>query len=57
MDKNRIPSMRRRTSRRVTAKSRSSNDADCKSGSYGLQAVELTSGDLPSIRDSGLKEK
>ncbi len=53
MDKNRIRGIRRRTSRQRTTKSRSIKGAGCKSGGCALKVVELTSGDLPSDRDSG----
>jgi len=41
----------------MTTKSRSIKDTGCKSRSCALKAVELASGDLPSIQDSGLKEE
>ena len=57
MDKNRIRGIRRRTSRPMATKSRSIKGAGCKSGGCALKAVELTSGDLPSVRNSGLREE
>ena len=54
MDKNRIRGIRRRTSGPVTAKSLSIKGVGCKSGGGALKAVELTSGDLLFVRDSGL---
>ena len=47
MDKNRIRGIRRRTSGRMIAKSRSIKGAGCKSGGCARKVVELTSGDLP----------
>ena len=57
MDKNRIRGMRRRTSRQVTTKSRFIKGAGCKSGGCALMVVELTSGDLPPVRETGLGEE
>lgn len=57
MDKNRIEGIRRRTSGQVIAKSISIKGAGCKSGGCALKAVELTSGDLPFVLDSGLGTK
>ena len=57
MNKNRIRGIQRRTSRPMTTKSRSIKGAGCKSGGCALKAVELTSGDLPSVRNSGLREE
>ena len=54
MNKNRIGGIRRRTSRHATAKSISIKGAGCKSGGCVLKAVELTSGDLSYVWDSGL---
>ena len=51
MNKNRIRGIRRRTSRQMTTKSRSIKGAGCKSGGCAPKAVELTSGDLPFVRD------
>ena len=55
MDKNRIGGIRRRTSWRMTTKSVSIKGAGCKSGGCALKAVELTSGDPPSVSDSRLR--
>ncbi len=55
MNKNRIRGIRRRTSGRSTAKSLSIKGVGCRSGGCALKAVELTSGDLPFVRDSGLE--
>jgi len=41
----------------MTTKSRSIKGAGCKSGGCALKAVELTSGDLPFVRNSGLREE
>ena len=57
MDKNRIRGIRRRTSRQMTTKSISIKGAGCKSGGCALKAVELTSGDLPPVRKTGLGEE
>ena len=57
MNKNRIRGIRRRTSRQMTTKSRSIKGAGCKSGGCALKAVELTSGDLLSVRNAGLREE
>ncbi len=57
MDKNRIRGIRRRTSRLMTTKPRSIKGAGCKSGGCVLKAVGLTSGDLPSVRKTGLGEE
>ena len=54
MDKNRIGGIRRRTSGQLTAKSISIKDAGCKSGGCARKAVELTSGDLLCVRETGL---
>ena len=55
MNKNRIGGIRRRTSGHVTAKSVSIKGAGCRSGGCALKAVELTSGDLPFVPESGLR--
>jgi hypothetical protein len=39
----------------MTAKPISIKGTGCKSGGCALKAVELTSGDLPFVRDSGLR--
>ena len=54
MDKNRIGGIRRRTSWQATVKSTSIKVAGCKSGGCALKAVELTSGGLPHVLESGL---
>jgi hypothetical protein len=55
MDKNRIRGIRRRASGQMTAKPISIKGAGCKSGGCALKAVELTSGDLPFVPESGLR--
>ena len=57
MNKNRIEGIRCRTSGQVIAKSKSIKGMVCKSGGCALKAVELTSGDLPLVLDSGLRAK
>ena len=57
MDRNRIRGIRCRTSGHVTAKSISIKGTGCKSGGCALKAVELTSGDLSFVLDSGLRTK
>jgi hypothetical protein len=57
MYKNRIRGIRCRASGHVTAKPISINGAGCKSGGCVRKAVELTSGDLPFVRESGLRVK
>jgi hypothetical protein len=57
MNKNRIGGMRRRTSGHLIAKSISIKGAGCRSGGGASKAVELTSGDLPFVRNSGLRGK
>ena len=54
MYENRIRGIRCRTSWQVTAKSISIKGTGCKSGGCALKAVELTSGDLPFVSESGL---
>jgi len=44
-----------RTSGQLTAKSLSIKGTGCKSGGCASKAVELTSGGLPSVSDSGLR--
>ena len=56
MNKNRIRGIRRRASGLMTAKPISIKGAGCKSGGYVRKAVELTSGDLLFVRDTGLRE-
>jgi hypothetical protein len=55
MYKNRIRGIRCRTSGQVIAKSISIKGTGCKSGGCVRKAVELTSGDLPLVPESGLK--
>jgi len=57
MDKNRIGGIRRWTSGQWIAKSISIKGAGCKSGGCALKAVELTSGGLPHVPESGLRVK
>ena len=55
MDKNRLRGLPGRTSGQVTAKSISIKGTGCKFGGCVRKAVELTSGDLPFVRESGLR--
>lgn len=55
MYKNRIGGIRRRTSWQMTTKSISIKGTGCKSGGCVRKAVELTSGDLPWVPESGLR--
>ena len=55
MDKNRIGGIRRWTSGQMIAKSISIKGAGCKFGGCALKAVELTSGGLPHVPESGLR--
>ena len=55
MDKNRVGGIRCRMSGQTTAKSISIKGTGCKPGGCALKAVELTSGDLPLVPDSGLR--
>lgn len=55
MDKNRIGGRRGRTSGQLTAKSISIKGTGCRSGGRASKAVELTSGDLPSVSESRLR--
>jgi hypothetical protein len=55
MYKNRMGGIRCRTSGQVIAKSISIKGTGCKSGGCAPKAVELTSGDLPFVRESGLR--
>ncbi len=57
MNKNRIRGMRCRTSGRMIAKSVSIKGTGCKSGGRAPKAVELTSGDLPLVPESGLRRQ
>ena len=54
MNKNRIRGIRCRTNWQLTTKSISIKGTGCKFGGCVRKAVELTSGDLPSVLDSGL---
>jgi hypothetical protein len=55
MYKNRMRGIRGRTSWLVTTKSISIKGTGCRSGGRVRKAVELTSGDLPSVLESGLR--
>jgi len=55
MDKNRIRGRPGRTSGQMTAKSISIKGTGCKSGGCVRKAVELTSGDLSFVPESGLR--
>ena len=55
MDKNRIRGIRRRTCGHMIAKSISIKGAGCKSGGCAWKAVELTSGGLSHVPESGLR--
>ena len=55
MYKNRIRGIRCRASGQVIAKPISIKGAGCKSGGCVRKAVEITSGDLPFVRESGLR--
>ena len=55
MNKNQIRGIRCRTSGQVIAKSISIKGAGCKSGGCAWKAVELTSGDLRHVPESGLR--
>ena len=55
MYKNRIRGMRCWTSGQMIAKSISIKGTGCKSGGCVRKAVELTSGDLPFVPESGLR--
>ncbi len=57
MNKNRIRGIRCRTSWHMTAKSISIKGTGCKFGGCALKAVEITSGDLPFVPESGLRRK
>jgi hypothetical protein len=54
MNKNRMRGIRGRTSWLVTTKSISIKGTGCRSGGRVRKAVELTSGDLPFVLESGL---
>jgi hypothetical protein len=55
MYKNRIRGIRCGTSGHMIAKSISIKSTGCKSGGCVRKAVELTSGDLPFVPESGLR--
>ena len=55
MYKNQIRGIRCRTSGLAPMKSISIKGAGCRSGGCVRKAVELTSGDLPFVLDSGLR--
>ena len=55
MNKKRIRGMRCRASGRMTAKPISIKGTGCKSAGGVRKAVELTSGDLPFVLESGLR--
>jgi len=55
MYKNRIRGIRRRASGHMIAKPISIKGAGCKFGGCARKAVELTSGDLPFVPESGLR--
>ena len=55
MNKNQIRGIRCRTSGLLIAKSISIKGAGCKSGGCAWKAVELTSGDLLHVPESGLR--
>jgi hypothetical protein len=55
MYKNPIRGIRQRASGQMTAKPISIKAAGGKSGGCAPKAVELTSGDLPSVPESGLR--
>ncbi len=54
MDKNRIGGIRCRANWQLTAKPISIKGTGCKSVGCVPKAVELTSGGLPLVRDTGL---
>jgi len=54
MYKNRIRGIRCRASGHMTVKPISIKGTGCKSGGCARKAVELTSGDLPFVPESGL---
>ena len=55
MDKNRIRGIRRRASWHMTTKPIPIKGAGCKFDGCVRKAVELTSGDLPGVPESGLR--
>jgi hypothetical protein len=54
MYKNRIRGIRCRASEQMIAKPISIKGTGCRSGGCALKAVELTSGDLPFVLETGL---
>ena len=57
MNKNQIRGIRCRTSGLLIAKSTSIKGAGCRSGGCALKAVELTSGGLLHVPESGLRRE
>jgi hypothetical protein len=57
MDKNRIRGIRCRASGLVIAKPISIKGTGCKSGGCAPKAVELTSGDLPLVSETRLRDE
>jgi hypothetical protein len=57
MNKNRMRGIRCRTSGHMTTKSISIKGTGCKFGGCVRKAAELTSGDLPSVPESGLRRE
>ena len=57
MNKKRMRGIRRWASGRMTAKPISIKGAGCKSDGCVRKAVELTSGDLPFVPESGLRRE
>ena len=57
MNKKRMRGIRRWASGRMTAKPISIKSAGCKSDGCVRKAVELTSGDLPFVPESGLRRE
>jgi hypothetical protein len=57
IDKNRIGGIRCGASGQVIAKPISIKGTGCKSGGCALKAVELTSGDLPLVSESRLRDE
>ena len=55
MDKNRMGGIRCRASEQLSAKRISIKGTGCKFGGGVRKAVELTSGDLPFVPESGLR--
>ena len=57
MNKNRIQGIGCRASWQMTAKRISIKDTECRSGGCASKVVELTSGDLPFVLDTGLRNE